>query len=194
MLLLGLSRTLGPSMASFKKIGTGIGATVVLIGAWVGIKSFSGKNLGEECRAGSDSDCKGMSAQCLFSKAGNYCSKECNVDKDCPSSWACDTIGVTEIDAKGNMEHKESSLRMCLRGSASSEPASKGPPAASAPASTTTVATGGVAPASPPAAEPGASAASAATTATAKRTGTAAAVAKPKTAATTAASGKPKPK
>jgi hypothetical protein len=100
-------------MSNGKKIGIGLAVMVVFGGAWVGIKSFTGNPLGASCYR--DDDCMGMESVCVAG-AGNemYCTVPCAAATDCPASFACGTVEITNISGTGEMT-AGGSQQLCLR-------------------------------------------------------------------------------
>lgn len=100
-------------MSGKVKLIVGVVAVVVLIGAWVAAKTFTGAEMGMPCNG--DGDCKGMSSACVTG-AGNakYCTVSCKDVSGCPAGWNCSTVGVTNIDGQGNMT-EGGTTTLCLR-------------------------------------------------------------------------------
>ena len=89
-------------MSTKTKLIIGVVATVVMIGAWVGLKSFTGSEMGGTCNG--DGDCKGMDAVCVIGDDNTkYCTVPCTAPTDCPAGYTCGTVGVTNVSGTGEM-------------------------------------------------------------------------------------------
>jgi hypothetical protein len=60
---------------------------VCVVGGMVVWKQFFGAAVGEECANGRD--CRRIGSRCLVTPVGNYCTRGCTLDADCPSGWRC---------------------------------------------------------------------------------------------------------
>jgi len=100
-------------MRTKTKLIIGIVAVVVLVGAWVAVKSFTGNEMGQPCNG--DGDCKGMEAVCLISADNEkYCTVPCNEGDGCPAGYACETVNAINITGTGEMT-AAGSERLCSR-------------------------------------------------------------------------------
>ena len=98
-------------MKTWLKVVLGLGFAVLAIGAWVGVKSFTGSELGGPCNG--DGDCKGMEAVCLIGPTNQkYCTVPCTDNASCPAQWTCGDVTVTNIDGSGN-QTSGGTTRLC---------------------------------------------------------------------------------
>jgi hypothetical protein len=93
-----------------------IGAFVVLlgVGGYVASKMEEVKT-GDACETYKSSSCAGPDGACLVTPKGQYCSRSCAADSDCPAAWACADISSETYSGKTGEKTATASKKMCVK-------------------------------------------------------------------------------